>query len=313
MKLITMLRTVGAALALAIVQCSIAPASAETLYVEGEGGVPLAVTITGPEQGPEILFVHGLGMGTASFSPQMESSLSDYFRMVAFDLRGHGMSGKPWQTEAYAYPAIWAADMAKVMHAAKLKKPVIVGWSYGTLVAADYLREYGHENISGLVMVGALGGFIPFTPPAGGPDPELLAQLMKLQELRKSTSFDDQLAAVEIFLTMLTAAEAPPEWIDEARMLGMMVPGYAQAALRKHPSDNGDLVPLLGEMPTLILHGSEDPSVSPAALEAFVKAAPTIKSHAFEGAGHSPFAEQASAFNDELARFVIANWSDNPE
>ena len=92
-----------------------------------------------------------------------------------------------------------------------------------------------------------------------------------------------------------------------------MVPGYAQAALRKHPSDNGDLVPLLGEMPTLILHGSEDPSVSPAALEAFVKAAPTIKSHAFEGAGHSPFAEQASAFNDELARFVIANWSDNPE
>ena len=313
MKLITVLRTVGAALALAIAQYSVAPALAETLYVEGEGGVPLAVTIAGPEDGPEILFVHGLGMGSASFSPQLESSLSDRFRMVAFDLRGHGMSGKPWQAEAYADPAIWAADLAKVIHATKLKKPVIVGWSYGSLVAADYLREYGQENISGLVMVGALGGFIPFTPPAEGPDPELLAQLMQLQELRKSTSFDDQRAAVEIFLTMLTEGEATSEWIDEARMLGMMVPAYAQAALRKHPSDNSDLAPLLGKMPTLILHGSEDPSVSPAALEAFSAVAPTVKSHAFEGAGHSPFAEQASIFNDELARFVIANWSDNPE
>ena len=40
MKLITVLRTVGAALALAIAQYSVAPALAETLYVEGEGGVP---------------------------------------------------------------------------------------------------------------------------------------------------------------------------------------------------------------------------------------------------------------------------------
>ena len=313
MKLISMLRTFGAVLALAIMQFSIAPASAETLYVEGEGGVPLSVTVTGPEDGPEILFLHGLGMGTASFSPQLESILADRFRMVAFDLRGHGMSGKPWQAEAYADPAIWAADMAKVMAATKLKRPIIVGWSYGTLVAADYLREYGHDDISGLVMVGALGGFIPFTPSADGPDPELLAQLMKLQELRKNTSFDDQLAAVDIFMTMLTEGTAPPEWIDEARIMGMMVPAYVQEALRKHPSANSDLAPLLGKLPTLILHGSEDPSVSPAALEAFSAAAPTVRSHAFHGAGHSPFAEQAGAFNDELARFVVANWRNDPK
>lgn len=304
-------RAFGAALALVIAQFSIAPASAETFYVEGEGGVPLAVTMTGPEDGPEILFVHGLGMGAESFAPQFESDLADRFRMVAFDLRGHAMSGKPSQTEAYTDPAVWAADMASVIKATKLKRPVIVGWSYGTLVAADYLREHGNETISGLVLTGALGGFVPFIQPAKGPDPELLAQLVRLQELRKSSSFDDQLEAVEIFLTMLTEGESTPGWIDEARLLGMMVPAYANAALRKHPSDNGDLVPLLRKTPTLILHGTEDPSVSTEALAAFSKAVPAASSHAFPGAGHSPFAEQPDAFNFELARFVTANWSES--
>ncbi|VWX60295.1 alpha/beta fold hydrolase [Sphingorhabdus sp. 109] len=309
MKLVNLFRIIAMACTLAIIQIPLAAASAETLYVEGEGGVPLAVTVTGPEDGPAIIFLHGLGMGTASFTPQFESSLAERFRMVAFDLRGHGMSGKPWQAEAYTDPKIWAADIEKVIKATKLHRPVIVGWSYGTLVAADYLREYGRGNISGLVMIGALGGFIPFSPPAGGPDPELLAQLMKLQELRKSDAFEDQLAAVELFMPMLTANEPPADWIEEARILGMMVPAYAQGALRKHPSDNIDLVPLLGEMPALILHGSEDPSVSPAALAALLQSAPTVKSRAFENAGHSPFAEQPDAFNDELAKFVLAYWS----
>lgn len=304
-------RAFGAALALVIAQFLIAQASAETLYIEGEGGVPLAVTMTGPEDGPEILLVHGLGMGAASFAPQFESDLANRFRMVAFDLRGHAMSGKPSQSEAYTDPAVWAADMARVIKATKLKKPVIVGWSYGTLVAADYLREHGNETISGLVLTGALGGFVPFIPPAEGPDPKVLTQLTRLQELRKSSSFDDQLEAVEIFLTMLTEGESTPGWIDEARILGMMVPAYAHSALRKHPSDNGDLVPLLREMPVLILHGTEDPSVSAAALAAFSKTVPASLSHAFPGAGHSPFAEQPDAFNRELARFVTANWSES--
>lgn len=304
-------RAFGAVVALMIAQIPIAQVSAETLYIEGEGGVPLAVTMTGPEDGPEILFVHGLGMGAASFAPQLDSDLANKFRMVAFDLRGHAMSGKPWQTEAYTDPAVWANDMARVIKATKLKRPVIVGWSYGTLVAADYLREYGNENISGLVMAGALGGFVPFMPSAEGPDPELLAQFTQLQELRKSSSFDGQMAAVEIFLPMLTEGGAAPSWIDEARILGMMVPAYAHAALRKHPSDNLDLIPLLREMPVLVLHGTEDPSVSAPALAALSKAVPTLLSHAFSGVGHSPFAEQPDTFNRELAQFVSVNWSES--
>lgn len=312
-------RTLGAAIALIFAPLLPAQASAETLggietfYVEGEGAVPLAVTMTGPEDAPEILLIHGLGMGTQSFTPQFQSDLAKHFRLVAFDLRGHAMSGKPSNTEAYTNTAVWADDVARVIKAAKLKKPVLVGWSYGTLVAADYLREHGSEDISGLVMVGALGGFIPFTPSAEAPDPELLAQLGRLQELRKSSAFDDQLEAVEIFLPMLAERETPPGWIDTARILGMMVPAYVNGPLRQHPSDNTDLVPLLQEMPVLVLHGEHDPSVAPAALAAFSKVAPEALLFGFADAGHSPFAEDAEAFNRALAYFVNENWNRTAE
>lgn len=307
--MIQLLRTIGAALVLALAQLAIAPALAETRYIEGEGGVPLAMTVTGPADGPEILFIHGLGMGAESFAPQFESDLAKHFRLVAFDLRGHAMSGKPWDADAYTASKVWAADVARVIEASGLRKPVIVGWSYGTLVAADYLREKGNDHISGLVLVSALGGFVPFIPPSEAPDPEILAQLTRSRELRQSPSFADQLEAVEIVTPMLVGDEAPAGWIDNARILGMMVPPYAQAALRKHPMDNGDLVPLLREIPVLVLHGERDPSIPPSMLSAFLKEVSNASSRKFDNAGHSPFAEQPEAFNRELARFVEAHWS----
>ncbi len=42
-----------------------------TFYVPGAGGVPLSVTDVGVNSGPEVLFLHGIGQGQASFRPQL--------------------------------------------------------------------------------------------------------------------------------------------------------------------------------------------------------------------------------------------------
>lgn len=304
----TAVRTFVLACTFLVACMSASSAHSESYYVEGDGGVPLAVTVTGPEDGPEILFIHGIGMGAESFKPQLDSELADRYRMVAFDLRGHGMSGKPWNEKAYTDPAVWAEDVAAVIRATGLKKPILVGWSYGTLVAADYLREKGTDGISGLVMVGALGGFVPYVPPSIPPDPKIMAQLTRAGELRQIPVFDAQQEAVDIISPMVVGSSASREWIDHAKTLGMMVPPYAQPLLRKHPMDNHDLVPLLRELPIYVMYGELDPSVPATMLSTLMEQLPNAMSRKFDKAGHSPFAEQPDAFSHDLACFVNVNW-----
>ncbi len=306
-----LVRHLFAVVALALSQLIIPVAHAETFYVEGHGGVPLAVTVEGPSDGPEILFLHGIGMGAESFSPQLHSELAKRYRMVAFDLRGHGMSGKPDDAEAYTSREVWAHDVKQVMAATGLKRPIVVAWSYGTLVSADYLFREGTEKVSGLVLVSALGGLVPQTAPAEAPDPQVMADMARYYELRQSVSLADQDAALKILAPLLyeVTEEGPSaEWQDRARILGLMVPPYAQPHLRLHPNANGDLLPQLRETPLLVVHGASDFAVNPADVSTLKKALPQAQVLTLHPGGHSPFAERPAAFNAALAAFTDEHW-----
>ena len=106
-------------------------AKAEIQYqmIEGYGGVPLNVMTTGNPENPPILFIHGMAQASNVFRLQFESDLADDFYLVAFDMRGHGLSGKPWQPEMLQPSQPWAGDVAAVMRAMKRR-----GASHATTV-----------------------------------------------------------------------------------------------------------------------------------------------------------------------------------
>ncbi|MEM9880228.1 MAG: alpha/beta fold hydrolase, partial [Pseudomonadota bacterium] len=99
--------------------------------VEGAGGVPIATADTGNRDGVPVVLLHGLSGSLYDWHHQLNSAaLGDIARLIAVDLRGHGASGKPWAISDYE-SADFAEDLAAVMRAKKLCKPVLVGWSYG--------------------------------------------------------------------------------------------------------------------------------------------------------------------------------------
>ena len=63
--------------------------------VTGGGGVRLHVREWGNADGPPVVFIHGWSQNHLCWDKQYESALRDEFRLVAFDLRGHGMSEAP--------------------------------------------------------------------------------------------------------------------------------------------------------------------------------------------------------------------------
>lgn len=277
--------------------------AAKSFYVAGAGGVPLAVTEAGAADGPEILFLHGLGQGRESFLPQLEAEALKGHRMVAFDLRGHGLSGKPWGQGDYTDPALWAGDVKAVMRATGLKKPVIVAWSYGALVAADYVRVFGTEGLAGLVLISSLGGLVEAPPP--DPAMEFPPELVRARELVGVPELGAQVEYGRLVVPMLAGAGVTPAWREQAAKLALMVPPYAQPLLRKHGMDNAGLLARI-DVPLLFVHGGFEASFSPATVDALLARAPCARASGYAGQGHAPFAEVPVRFNAELVAFVKA-------
>jgi pimeloyl-ACP methyl ester carboxylesterase len=124
----------------------------ETHTVQGDGGVRLAVR-EWPGEGPSILLLHGLASSSHIWD-LVAPRLAPRFRVVAYDQRGHGLSGKP--SSGYGFDRL-IADAAAVIRALRLGRPVVVGHSWGANVALQ-LAVDRPRLVSGDVLVD--GGFL---------------------------------------------------------------------------------------------------------------------------------------------------------
>jgi pimeloyl-ACP methyl ester carboxylesterase len=263
--------------------------------ITGGGGIGLNVVESGNARGRSILFIHGFSQCWLAWNRQLNSDLAADFRLVALDLRGHGLSDKP--RDAYADSRLWADDINAVIQTLHLDQPILCSWSYG-LVPLDYIRQYGEKEIGGLHLVGALTKF-------GSDDamsvltPEVLAAAPGLF----ATDVEMSVHTLQDFIRMFFPREPSAE--DLYLMLGYnaSVPPYVRQALFSRVIDNDDLLPKIRK-PVLLTHGTKDAVVKPSAVDRHKALIPHAQLHLMEGAGHAPFWEDAAAFNRRLREFA---------
>lgn len=110
--------------------------------VTAPDGVTLSVQEWGNPDGAAILFVHGYAQSHLNWQEQVrDAALAEEFRMVTFDLRGHGTSDQPAGAAYYHESERWAGDVAAILDSLDLADPVIVASSMGGRVAGDYLGK----------------------------------------------------------------------------------------------------------------------------------------------------------------------------
>jgi non-heme chloroperoxidase len=275
--------------------------------VEGSGGVPLNVVSVGDPKNPPILLIHGLGQSWISFQSQFESDLAKKYYLVAFDLRGHGGSGKPWDRAAYQSRETWGEDVDRVVKKMGLKRPLVLGWSYGTLVTIDYLRYAGPAAVSGVELVGAYGGLTPppdATPPTS-PAAAAAANAFAQNRLKQmSPDFRYNYEATRYTVTLLTAKPMSKEWTDRAVAVSMMMPRIAREGMFMRAIDSRDLLPALKDTPFLINVGSKDVSTPEATARELARQLSDASVSVYPENGHSPFVESPERFNQELDAFA---------
>jgi pimeloyl-ACP methyl ester carboxylesterase len=122
--------------------------------VTGHGGVGLSVRVHGGSDGngggdaPALLLHHGLASSQRIWD-LMLPRLRRRFRVVTYDARGHGRSRKP--SSGYGFEPV-VADARAVIRATGLRRPIVVGHSWGGSVALE-LAATAPRSVGAVVLV----------------------------------------------------------------------------------------------------------------------------------------------------------------
>jgi pimeloyl-ACP methyl ester carboxylesterase len=270
----------------------------KTHSVSGGGGVQLHVVEAGNPQGRPILFIHGASQCSQQWKLQMNSSLADGHRLVAMDMRGHGLSDKP--RDAYHDSKLWADDVKAVMDTLQLDHPVLSGWSYGPLVFLDYIRHYGEDDIAGLQFIGAVTKL-------GSPEAMAVLTPEFLSVVPQFLSHDTDTCVRGLEGLLRLCFSRKPSDFELTLMLqyNVSVPVYVRQGLFSRSFDNDDLLPKIRK-PVLITHGAADAIVSPAVVEQHNAGMPHAQVHWMANTGHAAFWEDADSFNERLRAFCAS-------
>jgi pimeloyl-ACP methyl ester carboxylesterase len=138
-----------------------------TTRVTVPDGVELAVHEWGHASGDAIVLLHGGGLSSDEWS-DLAPQLAERHRVVAFDARGCGESGRDPERR-YGVRTI-VADLERLCRVCGLTTFALVGHSFGAVAACVYAAEHP-DVVTGLVLVD--GGPADHTRPSSLENPPL--------------------------------------------------------------------------------------------------------------------------------------------
>jgi 3-oxoadipate enol-lactonase len=251
--------------------------------------MPVRLHVEAKGEGPTVVFAHGFGGSARNFRPQVRA-LSDAFRVVVYDARGHGRSEAPESAAEYTLDRL-VDDFERVAGEHGGGGPVVAaGLSLGAATALAFARRRP-ERVSRLVLA---------SPPAAG-----------------TTRGEWALGfAQAIDAEGLESAGGKFVWGERSRFdpagaklikSGLMEhPGHALAQVLRQtlavlpgPAELAAGVAL----PALVLAGGDDDAVLPAAKE-LAATLPGARLVIVPGAGHVVNLVAPDVFNAEVRSFL---------
>lgn len=106
--------------------------------------------------GLPILLTHGFVASTGMWDGQVEA-FSDRFRLIRWDMRGHGRTECPDDQSAYGQD-ITVADMVAILDHLEIEQAVIAGHSLGGFMSLRFNALHG-DRVRGLILQGCGPGY----------------------------------------------------------------------------------------------------------------------------------------------------------
>lgn len=262
-----------------------------------ELGLTLATYEAGSPTGPPLLLLHGNSLAADVFERQWQAPALQGFRLVAFDLPGHGQS--PPAPGHYAVAAMRAVVLAAV-RALRLEQALVVAHSYAGLLFFGLLPEL--PALRGMLAVGA-------PPVTTGADVQAAFQAsdtIGLYYVLTVTEAQAEEMARYALRPTATSTEVALLAADIRRTDG---PARTDLGASIAAGELGDQVGNVARtaVPLAFVAGALDRALHLAYFEALVAPSrwgPPVQP--IPAAGHPPFLENPAIFNQLLLDFAAA-------
>lgn len=248
----------------------------------------------GPQSGPPVIFIHGLGGSSEFFGPLITSlGLDKTHSLHLLDLEGHGLS--PTVATSVVSIASYAQDVFALAEYATISEATVVAHSMGCLVALDFAAKHP-EVASKLVLLGP--------PPSPIPEAGRSGSNARAATVRAS----GMAAVVDAIITAGTSSKsqtANPLAIAAIRLslLGQDPEGYAKGCTA--------LAGVVQPLPVsqirasvLIVTGEEDKVAPPAVCEKYAAEISGAKVQVVSQVGHWHIFEDVKGVADAVGSFI---------
>jgi pimeloyl-ACP methyl ester carboxylesterase len=250
-------------------------------------------------QGLPVLFIHGYPLNRAMWAPQV-ASLSEFVRVLAPDLRGHGDSESTpvddIKSKGYSMD-LMAEDCAALLNNLDIRQPVVLcGLSMGGYISFAFYRKYP-ERVKGIILAATR---------ANDDSPEGKAARDEAIQLAISKGSS---AIAEASLTKLMSPKTYTSQPDLVRSVNEIMQRISVEGIigdligMKVRPDSTPLLPKIN-VPTLLLHGTDDQIIPVMEVEAMHTAIPGPKLVIIPEAGHLINLEQPELFNRSIRNYL---------
>lgn len=252
-------------------------------------------TDDGPDEAPVIIFIHGFPLNKSMWDKQL-TALKQHYRVIAYDVRGHGESESGGTTvfsmENFAY------DLIYFMDALKIDRASLCGLSMGGYIALNAVENYPHRFES-LVLCDT--SCFPDTPET------IEARMKTVEGIEKNglQSYADSsvkiLFAPQSQITKMAEIAAVKEMIL-ATSIQPLSKTLLALCVRK---ETCTLLPHI-QVPVLVLVGEEDTITPPVTATYMHENIKNSTLHVIKHAGHLSNLENSDDFNGQLKMFFAS-------
>jgi class 3 adenylate cyclase len=259
--------------------------------VTGEGPLDLVIPVTGSAAAELIWYEPGFS--------RFISRLASFSRLITFDPRGFGSSGR---LDAEVVPAVqtWKDDIASVMHAADSDAATFLAWGEAA-GATMFFAATCPERVRALVLVNSYARYVRSDETPWGLPGDLVTSYVDAIEHAWGTGVCFELLAP----AMVTTEEARRRWARVERLTA--TPDVVAAATRAvFESDVSEVLPAI-QSPSLVVSRRGDRHVRYEHSRYVAGRIPGAQLLELEGEEHIPFAGDADRLLDEVEEFLTGN------
>jgi len=103
-----------------------------------------AYTLTGPAHGPVVVMIHGLGLNRECWQ-WTTPALEDHYRVLSYDLFGHGQSAAPPDTPGLS---LFSEQLAALLDHCGIQTATLVGFSLGGMIARRFAQDMPDRTVA---------------------------------------------------------------------------------------------------------------------------------------------------------------------